>query len=122
MPLANIGSAYLHMDRYDRAEKYFFESLDTARNQEVISHHLESFNNFAELYHKRGLDELSMELLEFLAHYPDADAELKHRVAGLQAQIEPSLTAVKIAYIRERVKHLDLDGIYLKIKASLKES
>jgi len=121
MPLANIGSAYLRMGHYDMAEKYFFETLDMTRKQEVVSHHLESFNNFAELYHERGMPEFSFELLEFLTHHPASDADLKKRVADLRAKVEPTLAPETIARIRERAKRLDLDGIYLKIKASLKD-
>jgi len=117
MPLNNIGSVYLNLGRFDQAGKYFFEALELTRDQEMIIHHLESFNNFAELYHKQGIPEFSFEILEYLVHHPAVDADLKQRIADLRALVVPTLPPETIARVKDRIKHLDLQGIYLKIKA-----
>ena len=121
MPLGNLGNVYLHTGKYDRAEKYYFETLDLTREQEMICHQLDAIMNFAELDHSRGLNELSFELLEFLRQHPDSDADLKKRVAEMIAKVTPTLKPEAITRVKDHLKNLDLKGIYLKIKASVRE-
>jgi len=121
MPLGNLGNVYLHTGDYGRAEDYYYEVLNITMAQDTMSYKLEALLNFAELYGKRGLAELSLEILEFLVKQPTADADFKKRIAEQYQPVTASLKPEAVERIKDRTKNVDLQGLALKIKASLKE-